>query len=88
MIKVGAWLDPGAGGAESSTGRQEKSSFQAARKRVSTPIPTVTYFCQQDHTHSNKATFPSIATSWAEHIQTTTKVIAQEFPTQKWPLVS
>lgn len=39
------------------------------RRRVSKPIPTMTYFLQQDHTYSNKAT-PNSAISWAKHIQT------------------
>jgi hypothetical protein len=42
------------GGAESSTswseGKQEQTFFQAARRRVSKPTPTVTHFLQQGHT--------------------------------------
>ena len=37
--------------------KQEKTTvFQAARRRVSKPTPTVTHFLQQGHTCSNKAT--------------------------------
>jgi hypothetical protein len=49
-----------------------KTGFQAVRRRVSLPTPTVTHFLQQSHTYSNKATPPNSATSWAKHIQTTT----------------
>ena len=31
----------------------------------------MTYFPQQDHTHSNKATLPNNDIPWAKHIQTT-----------------
>jgi hypothetical protein len=52
IIKVEAWQHPGrhgAGGAEGSTssskGSQEQAGHpQAARRRVSKPIPTVTHF--------------------------------------------
>jgi hypothetical protein len=83
IIKAGAWQHPGrhgAGGAESSTssskGKQEKTSSEATRKRVSKPTPTVTHFFQQGHTYSNKATPPNSAISRAKHIQTTTACIA------------
>jgi hypothetical protein len=52
-----AWQCPGrlgSGGAESSTscsvGRSENTGFQAARRRVLKPMPTVTHFLQQGHT--------------------------------------
>jgi hypothetical protein len=65
----------GTGGAESSTscseGKQEKTGFQEARRRVSKPTPTVTHFLQQGHTHSIKATPSSSAIPWAMHIQIT-----------------
>ena len=45
----------GAGGVESSTShsnsKQEKTGSQAAKRRVSKPIPTMTCFLQQGHTH-------------------------------------
>jgi hypothetical protein len=46
-------------GAKNSTSPYEgsqKTVFQAARRRVSKPAPTVTHFFQQGHTYSNKAT--------------------------------
>jgi hypothetical protein len=67
-LTVGAWQCPGrhgAGGVESSTShsnsKQEKTGSQAAKRRVSKPIPTMTCFLQQGHTHSNKATPPIVA---------------------------
>jgi len=57
IIKAGAWQCPGRhgiGGAESSIscskGKQKKTGFQAARKRVLKPTPTVTHLLQQGHT--------------------------------------
>jgi hypothetical protein len=57
IIKVGAWQCPGRhgiGGAESSTScskDNQKTDFQAARKRVfNPPPPTVTHFLHQGHT--------------------------------------
>ena len=47
--------------------------FQAARRRVSKPTPTVPHFLQQIHTYSNKDTPPNSATPQAKHIQTTTQ---------------
>ena len=42
--------------------KQEKTTvFQAARRRVSKPTPTVTHFLQQGHTYSNKAIPPNSA---------------------------
>lgn len=38
-----------------------------ADKRVPLPTPTVTFFCQQGHTYSNKAISPNSATPWATH---------------------
>jgi hypothetical protein len=64
-------------GAESSTAyskaNQEKTNFQAARRRISKPTPTVTHFSQQSYTYSNKATSPNSATPWSKHIQTNTQ---------------
>jgi hypothetical protein len=44
----------GAGGAESSTssseGYEQKTPFQATRKKVVKPIPTKTHLLQQGHT--------------------------------------
>jgi hypothetical protein len=42
--------------------------FQAARRRVSKPMPTVTHFLQQSHTSHN-------ATLCGKHIETITDVI-------------
>jgi hypothetical protein len=81
IIKAGAWQHlgrHGAGGAESSTscseGKQEKTGFQAAKRRVLKPTPTMAHF-QQSHICSNKATPLKSATPWAKHIQTTTTLI-------------
>ena len=67
----------GAGeGAESSVSHSEgkqKIGFQAAHRRVSKPILTVTHFLQQGHIYSNEATPPNSATSWAKPIQITTR---------------
>jgi hypothetical protein len=67
-------------GAENSVswpkGSQERTIFQAARRRVSKSTLTVTHFLQQGHTHFNKATPPNSATPWAKHIQITTSVNA------------
>jgi hypothetical protein len=56
IIKAGTWQHPGrqnAGGAESSTssseGCQQTTDFQAARRRVLKPTPTVTHLLQQGH---------------------------------------
>jgi hypothetical protein len=53
IIKAGARQCPGRHGAagvecftSSSKGKQEKTSFQAARKRVLKPTPTVTHLLQ------------------------------------------
>jgi hypothetical protein len=70
IIKVGTWQHPGRHGvgAESSTscseGQEEKTGFQAARRTVVKPTPTVAQLLQQDHTYSNKATPPNSATPW------------------------
>jgi hypothetical protein len=57
VVKVGTWHHPGrhgAGGAESSTSSSkmcyEKTGFQAARRRVLKPMPTVTHPLQLGHT--------------------------------------
>jgi hypothetical protein len=55
IIKAGVWQLPGrhgAGGVESSTSCSEgkqKTNFQAARMRVSKPMPTVTHLLQQGY---------------------------------------
>jgi hypothetical protein len=73
-----AWQHPGrhgAGRALSSDFIKRKPGadcFQASRRKVSKPTPTVTHFLQQGHTYSNKAKPPNSATPWAKHIQTTT----------------
>jgi hypothetical protein len=68
IIKAGAWQCPcrhGAGGAENSTssseGYQEKTDSHMDR-RVSLPMPTMTYFFQQDQTYFNTATPPHSVT--------------------------
>jgi hypothetical protein len=45
---------------------QEKTVFQAARRRVLKPTPKVTHF------QPNKATLPNNVSPLAKHIQTTT----------------
>ena len=48
-----------------SEGKQKKTGSLAARRRVSKATHTVTYFLQQGHTYSNKATLPNSATLWS-----------------------
>jgi hypothetical protein len=79
MIKARAWQHPGrhyGGGAERSTfcskDKQEKTGFQAARKRVLKPKLTVTHFLQQGHTYSNAAICSNSPTPCAKFIQTIT----------------
>ena len=56
VIKAGASQHPGKHGAaaessaSSSKGKQEKTSFQAGRKRMLKPTHTVIHFLQQGHT--------------------------------------
>jgi hypothetical protein len=52
IIKGGTWQHPGRHGTESSTkGQQENTAvFQAARKRITKPIFTVTHSLQHGHT--------------------------------------
>jgi hypothetical protein len=42
-----------------TTARRDR--LQAARRRVSKPIPKVTYFLQKGHTYSNKTTSPYLS---------------------------
>jgi hypothetical protein len=80
IIKGGIWHHPSrhcSGGTESSIpsseGCWENTDFQAARKRVLKPNPTLIYLFQQGHTHSSGATPSNSATLWAKHIQTITQ---------------
>ena len=41
---------------------RKKTVFQASRRGVSNPTPTMTHFLQQGHTYSNEATPPNSAT--------------------------
>jgi hypothetical protein len=56
IIKAGVWHPGrhGSGRTESSTScsedKKEKTGMQGARMRVLKPMPTMTYFFQQDHT--------------------------------------
>jgi hypothetical protein len=46
--------------------------FQGAGMKILKHTPTMTYFLQQGHTYSNKATPPNNDIPWAKHIQTIT----------------
>jgi len=74
-MKWGAWQHPGRHGSgdaqrstSSSEGCQEKTGFQAARKRVLKPTPTVVHLLQQGHIYSKMVTPPNGATPWNKNI--------------------
>jgi hypothetical protein len=46
-----------------SKDKQEKTGFQAARRKVSKSTHTVTHVFQEGHTYSNKVTLPNNTTS-------------------------
>ena len=86
IIKEGTQKHPGrqsARGADSSTSSSEvcqlNTGFQAARMRVLKLTPTEMHLLQQGHTYYNRDTPSNSASPWAQHIQTITKGLLQEY---------
>jgi hypothetical protein len=51
---------------------EEEVGFQATRRMIMKPTPTVTHFLQQGHTYFNKVTLPNSDISFVKQSQTTT----------------
>jgi hypothetical protein len=67
-----AWQHPCRHGMLENELRVLHFELKVARSRVSKPTSSVTYFLQQGHTYSKKATHPNNIVPWDKHSQTNT----------------